>query len=242
MSFPEAVRKLLQELSSIPYENLSKRVAFSRKGELESPSSFATNWLEDHRRHRLGGTCFALTHWLKTQLDALNLDSSYLMADKRQEQNIHCGLLLKHSGQSFLLDPGYLIFEPLPLPQSGLSVVLFCSPNKIRVEDILESDVWRLHSGPRHALKHRFDFRKEPVDLSTFQQHWLASYHWPMMHYPVLNRVVDGTQYYLQKNNFLIRSATHSEMRKLSAREFLETAQNTFGLDAGLVEAAIKLF
>ena len=63
-----------------------------------------------------------------------------------------------------------------------------------------------------------------------------------MMHYPVLNRVVDGTQYYLQKNNFLIRSATHSEMRKLSAREFLETAQNTFGLDAGLVEAAIKLF
>ena len=82
MSFPEAVRKLLQELSSIPYENLSKRVAFSRKGELESPSSFATNWLEDHRRHRLGGTCFALTHWLKTQLDALNLDSSYLLRSR----------------------------------------------------------------------------------------------------------------------------------------------------------------
>jgi arylamine N-acetyltransferase len=242
--FPAAARALLAELAALPYENLSKIVAHHHAGEgrsLESALAFSATWLEDHLRTGLGGTCFALTHWLKLRMDALGFSTAYLMADKRIEANIHCGLIFEGDGRSWLLDPGYLIFEPLPLPQGGLSLEASLSPNAVRVEDVSASGVWRLWTGPRGALKHRFDFRKQPVDAAEFQRHWEASYSWPMMGYPVLNRVKDGTQYYLQKNNLLVRTAEAGEMRKLAPAEVRAAAVDLFGLPRGLVEEALGL-
>jgi hypothetical protein len=168
------------------------------------------------------------------------------MADKRIEPNIHCGLLFEESGRLYLLDPGYLIFEPLLLPGAGLSLEAFISPNEIRVEDVPGQGVWRLYTGPRAAagqapLKHRFDFRKEPVTAAEFERHWEASHHWPMMKYPVLNRVRDGVQYYPQKNNLLIRSEHSSEMKKLDGAGVRGAARDLFGLPQGLVDEALGL-
>jgi arylamine N-acetyltransferase len=242
--FPEAARALLRGLAALPYENLSKIVAHHEAGpgrSREGALDFSASWLEDHLRTGLGGTCFALTHWLKLKLDALGFSTAYLMADKRIEANIHCGLVFERDGRAWLLDPGYLIFEPLPLPQGGLSVEAFLSPNAVRVEDVPHAGAWRLWTGPRGALKHRFDFRKEPVDAAEFQRHWEASYSWPMMNYPVLNRVKDGTQYYLQKDNLLVRTAEAGTMRKLTAIELRAAAVDVFGLPRGLVEEALGL-
>jgi arylamine N-acetyltransferase len=247
---PASVTSLLLELSRLPYENLSKIVArheATAAGHTrESVLSFSASWLEEHARTGLGGTCFALTHWLKLRLDALGYSTGYLMADKRIEPNIHCGLVLWHEQRAWLLDPGYLIFEPIPLPQGGLSIETFLSPNAVRVEDVVGGgrtgeDVWRLWTGPRGALKHRFDFRREPVSVEEFQRHWEASYDWPMMNYPVLNRVLDGTQYYLQKNNLLVRTAQAGIMRKLTPEEVLTAATDLFDLPRGLVEQALRL-
>jgi hypothetical protein len=79
------------------------------------------------------------------------------------------------------------------------------------------------------------------VDAAEFQRHWEASYSWPMMSYPVLNRVKDGTQYYLQKNNLLVRTAESGSMRKLSPAEVRAAAVEIFGLPRGLVEEALGL-
>jgi len=245
---PPPVTSLLAELSALPYENLSKIVARhdgAAAGKTrESMLSFSASWLEDHLRTGMGGTCFALTHWLKTRLDALGFSSAYLMADKRVEPNVHCGLVLLHEQRPWLLDPGYLIFEPIPLPQGGLSAEVFLSPNAVRVEDVpgggpAGEDVWRLWTGPRGALKHRFDFRREPVTSEEFQRHWEASYDWPMMAYPVLNRVANGTQYYLQKSNLLVRTRDGGTMTKLSPEGVRDAAVTIFGLPRGLVEEAM---
>jgi arylamine N-acetyltransferase len=244
VTFPPEAQSLLRTLSNLPYENLSKIVAHRTGKTPEGVLSFSASWLEDHQRTGLGGTCFALTHWLKLRLDALGFSTAYVMADKRIEPNIHCGLILVHAGREWLLDPGYLIFDPIPLPRAGLSVEAFFSPNAVRIEEvsgIATGNVWRLWTGPRGALKHRFDFRQEPVDAAEFQRHWEASYAWPMMAYPVLNRVVGGTQYYLQKSNLLIRTADSGEMRKLTAREVQAAAVELFGLPRGLVEEALGI-
>jgi len=238
---PSEIRSLLAELSALPYENLSKIVARHQGKTLESALNFSASWLHDHLSLGMGGTCFALTHWLKIKMDALGMSTAYLMADKRREKNIHCGLLWEWRGRNFLLDPGYLIFEPMELPRAGLAAVVFISPNEVRLEDVPGEGVWRLHSGLRGVPKHRFDFRREPVNAGEFQRHWESSYAWPMMQYPVLNRVLNGTQYYLQKNNLMIRTATASEMRKLQTGEMLVVAQTMFGLPRGLVEEAMGI-
>ncbi|MCD6025438.1 MAG: hypothetical protein K0Q91_2354 [Fibrobacteria bacterium] len=249
--FPPAARALLAELSARPYENLSKIVAYHKSGSPESAQDVAAGWLEDHARSGLGGTCFSLTHWLKIRLDGLGLSTAYLMADKpathkHRMPDIHCGLLCEHAGRAYLLDPGYLIFEPIPLPRAGLSVSTFIPPNEIRVEDVAGAGVWRLSTGPRDAsgrpaLKPRFDFRREPVSAAEFERHWEASHQWEMMGYPVLNRVRDGVQYYLQKNNLLIRSAGAGEMKKLDEEGVRRAARDLFGLPEGLVDEALGL-
>jgi arylamine N-acetyltransferase len=251
-------RALLAELAALPYENLSKIVAFNKSGSPESAQDVSARWLADHARSGLGGTCFSLTHWLKIRLDALGFSTAYLMADKpgthtHRAANIHCGLLFEHEGRPYLLDPGYLIFEPLLLPSAGLALDTFISPNEIRLQDVSGEGVWRLFTGSRKGvgadqrgagnplLKPRFDFRREPVTAAEFGRHWEASHHWEMMGYPVLNRVKDGVQYYLQKNNLLIRSEHASEMKKLDEAGVRGAARDIFGLPPGLIDEALSL-
>jgi arylamine N-acetyltransferase len=255
IDFPPEARALLLELAALPYENLSKIVAFHTTGSPESAQDVSARWLDDHARSGLGGTCFSLTHWLKIRLDALGFSTAYLMADKpsthtHREYNVHCGLLFEHGEapyrRLYLLDPGYLIFEPLLLPAAGLSVTTFLSPNEIRVEDAPAAGTWRLFTGSRDPsgktpLKPRFDFRKDPVTTAEFERHWEASHRWEMMGYPVLNRVRDGVQYYLQKNNLLVRTEHSSEMKKLDEKGVGAAAREIFGLPQGLVDQALGL-
>ncbi len=239
--FPAGVRAVLAQLAAVPYENLSKIVARHRKGNPESALDFSCFRPGDPLRPHWGGTCFALTHWLKIRMDELNQSTAYLMAGKPQSADIHCGLLWEYAGGLYLLDPGYLLFDPLPLPENGGQAFASAPPHAIRLEDQVEAGLWRLFTGPESGLKYRFDFRKEPVGDAEFQRHWEASFTWPMMRYPVLNRVENGVQFYLQRNNLLVRTAAESTMRRLTGDEVAATAESTFGLPRPLVQEALAL-
>jgi hypothetical protein len=246
-AFPPAILSALGELSALPYENLSKIVAFSHGGNMESTLGLASDWLEKSRDTGAGGTCFSLTWWLRERIRAAGLDCAFLMGDKGKALNIHCGLRFDWQGRSHLLDPGYMIFDPILLPEAGLSVEAWVSPNQVRVEDLSgpggpDSGVWRLWSGPRGALKQRFDFRRKPVGEEEFLTHWEASYALPMMRYPVLNRIQDGTQFYLQKRSLLIRPPEGvGGMRKLDREGMLDVLQVTFGIPQGLALEALDV-
>lgn len=239
MAFPAAVSDLLRELSAFPYENLSKIVAFGEGRNREVTLSLAESRLEDARAAGEGGTCYSLTWWLYRRLRARGFAAAFLMGDKGRAKNIHCGLRFDHEGRAHLLDPGYMIFDPLPLPEAGLSATAWISPNEVRVEDLAEARAWRLWSGPRGALKPRFDFRRAAVTEEEFLAHWRESYDLPMMRYPVLNRVKDGAQYYLQKRSLLVRTPEGGEMRKLDRTEMMETLGTVFGISEGLARAAL---
>lgn len=245
--FPPAVLSLLRELSALPYENLSKIVAFHHGGadprKAEKALDLASGWLERARDTGAGGTCFSLTWWLHLRLREEGHASAFLLADKGRSRDIHCGLRLDHGGRGFLLDPGYMIFDPLPLPEAGLSSVLWSSPNEVILEDTItpEGRVWRLASGPRGAPKWRFDFRREAAPEAEFLRAWEASYAFPMMGYPVLNRVRDGNQYYLQKRSLLVRTPETSDMRKLDREGMLEALEGVFGIPGGLARDALDI-
>ena len=244
MSFPSPVLALLRELSALPYENLSKIVAFHHGGadlrSVERALDLSSGWLEHARDTGAGGTCFSLTWWLARRMREEGFTGAFLMADKGRSRDIHCGLLFDWQGRGYLLDPGYMIFDPLPLPVAGLAATVWSSPNELRVEDAV-GKVWRLWSGPKGSPKWRFDFRQEPVTEPEFLRHWEASYRLPMMGYPVLNRVKDGVQYYLQKRSLLVRTPDGSEMRKLSRAEMLEAMGALFGIPEGLAREALEI-
>jgi arylamine N-acetyltransferase len=244
---PAPILALLRELSALPYENLSKIVAFHRGGadlrSVEKALALSGGWLERARDTGAGGTCFSLTWWLHRRLREAGHPSAFLLADKGKSRGIHCGLRLDLGGRGFLLDPGYMIFDPLPLPAAGLSASLWSSPNEVILEDTVTAagQVWRLSSGPRGAPKWRFDFRQAAATESEFLEAWEASYAFPMMGYPVLNRIKDGNQYYLQKRSLLVRTPGSSDMRKLGREEMLEAVEGVFGIPGGLAREALEI-
>lgn len=241
MDLPIAVHLALRELSALPYENLSKILAQAEGGKGERNLVLASDWLEKTRETGAGGTCFSLTWWLALRLQKHSIQGNFLMGDKGRTKNIHCALNITWQGRQYLLDPGYMIFEPLPIPKAGLIAEAWVSPNEIRLEDLPDLQVWRLWSGAKGDLKPRFDFRKAPVSEAEFLEHWEASFELPMMHYPVLNRVMDGVQYYLQKRSLLIRSAEGGVMRKLGQEEMQEVLGVTFGIPKGLAQSALEI-
>ena len=151
------------------------------------------------------------------------------------------------SSNSYLLDPGYLIFDPLqmPLPQPfGTGEAFFpLSPNCVRlVRPTLESmELWT--GGAGAPMKLRFEYPVEGVSVEEFKHHWNESFYREMMTYPVLNRLdrEKGIQYYYQKGNLVVRSSTGSQMTKIEPADRVQTLSDIFKLSPAIIEQALHI-
>ncbi|MBP5439402.1 MAG: hypothetical protein J6Y14_00620 [Fibrobacter sp.] len=151
------------------------------------------------------------------------------------------------SSNSYLLDPGYLIFDPLqmPLPQPfGTGEAFFpLSPNCVRlVRPTLESmELWT--GGAGAPMKLRFEYPVEGVSVEEFKHHWNESFYREMMTYPVLNRLdrEKGIQYYYQKGNLVVRSSTGSKMTKIEPADRVQTLSDIFKLSPSIIELALQI-
>ena len=151
------------------------------------------------------------------------------------------------SSNSYLLDPGYLIFDPLqmPLPQPfGTGEAFFpLSPNCVRlVRPTLESmELWK--GGAGAPMKLRFEYPVEGVSVEEFKHHWNESFYREMMTYPVLNRLdrEKGIQYYYQKGNLVVRSSTGSKMTKIEPADRVQTLSDIFKLSPSIIELALQI-
>jgi hypothetical protein len=151
------------------------------------------------------------------------------------------------SSNSYLLDPGYLIFDPLqmPLPQPfGTGEAFFpLSPNCVRlVRPTLESmELWT--GGAGAPMKLRFEYPVEGVSVEEFKHHWNESFYREMMTYPVLNRLdrEKGIQYYYQKGNLVVRSSTGSQMKRIEPADRVQTLSDIFKLSPSIIEQALLI-
>ena len=151
------------------------------------------------------------------------------------------------SSNSYLLDPGYLIFDPLPMPLPqpfGTGEAFFpLSPNCVRlVRPTLESmELWT--GGAGAPMKLRFEYPVEGVSVEEFKHHWNESFYREMMTYPVLNRLdrERGVQYYYQKGNLVVRNATGSKMTKIDPADRVQTLSDIFKLSPTIIEKALNI-
>ncbi len=151
------------------------------------------------------------------------------------------------SSNSYLLDPGYLIFDPLPMPLPqpfGTGEAFFpLSPNCVRlVRPTLESmELWT--GGAGAPMKLRFEYSVEGVSVEEFKHHWNESFYREMMTYPVLNRLdrEKGIQYYYQKGNLVVRSSTGSQMKRIEPADRVQTLSDIFKLSPSIIEQALQI-
>ena len=209
---------------------------------LPDPDSNVT--LEAHSADRAHNGSYRSLHSL--QDDKSNLFSRSVTPTSVSGSPLS-SLVSSLSSNSYLLDPGYLIFDPLqmPLPQPfGTGEAFFpLSPNCVRlVRPTLESmELWT--GGAGAPMKLRFEYPVEGVSVEEFKHHWNESFYREMMTYPVLNRLdrEKGIQYYYQKGNLVVRSSTGSQMKRIEPADRVQTLSDIFKLSPSIIEQALQI-
>jgi len=234
------LRSILRVFARLPYENLSKIIADAEAGHPARARRQPMEVLRAHLAHGTGGTCFSLTATLRHLLRCLGFVAEPIMADRPYGPDTHCALAVSIDGRPFLVDPGYLLTEPVPLSAPGEQRIE-TSFHELRVvprNGAGKADLYTVNAG-RSSL--RMTFKTEPVDWGRFLDLWDSSFDWEMMRYPVVTRVTGGRHLYLQGNRLQTRAGGTVMRAEIAPDELATQIAATFGIDAGLVARALSL-
>jgi arylamine N-acetyltransferase len=226
--------------AALPFENLTKIIREAEAGTAEAARRWPADVLGDHWTLGAGGTCFALTATLLYLVRALGWQAEPILADRRYGADTHSALVVWIGGELRLLDPGYLIVDPLRLPAAGEvrvptpfnELVLVGKEGGARVE---------LSTVQHGQSTYRLTYKTAPVDAGEFLLAWDVSFEADMMRYPVLSRVVGGQQIYLQKQHVLIRGADASQRIEIATAALAAEIAARFHLPERLVAKALGL-
>jgi hypothetical protein len=221
MEFPASLLSLCNSSSLWIYENLTKILRVGEDG---------------------GNTCFGLTMRLYRELVKLGYTPKLLLGHKRHVNNAHCALSIVDNGTELFLDPGYLIFDPLPIPPNTLQankITFPLQPNWVRLER--EGENLCLWTGvANEPAKFRFYFPLKGCSMQEFNLAWEESYTGESMKYLVFNKMEkkNGIQYYYQNGKLLTRTPSGATHQKIENENRVEILSEIFGLDKEFLSIA----
>jgi arylamine N-acetyltransferase len=193
--------------------------------------------MEDHARLGAGGTCFSLTNALRRMVVDLGYQAHPVMADMRHGPNVHCALLVKVDGKSYLLDPGYLVPEPVSLCP-GATVRVGLPGQHLEYRPAAGGDEVDLYtSSEREEEVFRYRLRPRPVSDAEFVRFWIESFDATGMNGLHLNRVTGEGRLSAHDLNLRVDTGRRKWNVKLRGR-YVETISGRFGLDRNLVNRA----
>ena len=231
------LRQVVRRFAEIPYENITKIIKFNRHGSWEERLRRPAEVMEDHVALAAGGTCFSLTEALGAILRELGFDCLYRMADMRYGEDIHCNLVVILDGERYLVDPGYLLSEPVKIPDSG-SVTVTTPFNNVRIEpadgghDLFTSD--------RGGEKWRYKMKEADVSDERFKEHWIRSFSFNMMNSILITKATKEGHLYLRNRHFRRASLQSKETMKIR-EDYDMRLQELFGIDGAPVREALVI-
>lgn len=236
--------------ASVPYENLTKIVRWAACGNPLAARRGPGQVLDDFHRYGAGGTCFALTAALLHLLRAAGWEADPILADRRYGANTHCALLARLEGTAYLLDPGYLILQPVPLRDDGRSQRIFTSFNHLEFApsggcqsggSLSGGNRWDLFTHEAACRRLRLTYKTAAAAEHEFLAAWDASFSWEMMQYPVLTRVDEAGQTYLRGTHLQRRTQQGVHHAEIPLEKLAATIVGEFGLAAEVVDQALRV-
>ncbi|MGM0490662.1 MAG: arylamine N-acetyltransferase [Planctomycetota bacterium] len=237
-------RRLLGQVarafSRVPYENLTKILSHAERGSTGAACRTPREVLGDHRRWQAGGTCFSLTATLLYLVRSLGFEAEPILADRRYGADTHSALIVWIDHRPHLLDPGYLIVDPIPLAEDPKTLVL---PTRFNELKLVPSgrDCLALYTVQQNECRYRLTFKVSPVDASQFRRVWEASFDWEMMRAPVLTMVSGNQQLYMHGGRLQRRSQTGVHREKVPEPLLPERMAREFGIDAHVIHQALQV-
>jgi len=236
----DLLTEVARAFARLPFENLTKIIKEAEAGRMEEARRTPREVLADHWSMGTGGTCFALTSTLLYLVRALGWQAEPILADRRYGADTHSALVVWIDGMLHLLDPGYLIVQPLALPREG-DVRVRTSFNELLLTAKDGGAKVDLHTLQGKQSTYRLTYKAKPVDAGEFLRAWDASFEADMMRYPVLSRVEGNRQIYLQKQHLMIRGTTETHRAEVQPDRMGAAIAEQFGLSPLIVAKALAL-
>jgi arylamine N-acetyltransferase len=230
------LRDFLAAFQGINYENVTKILSFSKHGRLlQTPEILVPDLL----KFGTGGTCFSLTYLACKTLEHFGLNAHLVMGDRSYGKNTHCALVCEAESEDWLLDIGFLVFDPIPMKRHSTTQQK-TALNTFELAPMAENRC-EAYTTFRGLRKHRFTINTEPITEEAFRIHWEKSFDFDMMKYPLITRIKDGRQHYLQGLSYQIRTEAETEKRQLCVEEAPELVNEVFGIDPELTSRAYEI-
>jgi len=224
--------------SRIPYENISKIIRRAEAGGDEKARRSPDEVIADHIRWGTGGTCFSLTSALCGLARCMGFEAEYLLADRGYGQNTHSALSVLIDGEPYLVDPGFLITEPVPLALTAQKEI---ESGGERLTLIPGEAGISLFSSRAGKSVRRLTYKTAPVDAGEFYKAWDASFHWEMMSYPLLARAGSSGRIYLRGSMFQVSNNEAVKRVKIPEYELAGKIAREFGIHQALVARALNI-
>lgn len=231
------LKQILQQFARLPYENISKIINLNRSADWQTPKiRLPEEVMADHIASKLGGTCFSLTFLLQSILTARGFACYPVMADMKSGVDIHCCLVVAQAGRKYLVDPGYLLTQPMEIAQGVRRIY---RTEHVGVELTFDPGAghYDLFTFNKTLKKWRYRFRDRAVTSNEFLHHWRASFGRNSMHGICLTKILDGGILFV--NRGFMREATFGAKKNFNIkRNYHAAIHERFGIDAELVEQA----
>jgi arylamine N-acetyltransferase len=230
-------RDLLEDtcsaFSGLPYENLTKLLRKLEAGPGPQRLRLTDIVVEEYISLGAGGTCFSLTNALADILSSFGFQARPVMGDMRHGRDIHCAVLVEAPYGDYVLDPGYLVAEPVPATGGSVSVgsstLTWVADSPGRISMFVEKG-----SGPEK----RYELKLAEIAREEFLGHWQRSFDAPGMNSLHLCRAGGGERLYAHNSN--LRIEARSGKRNVKLREdWAGSVSDAFGLDRRLAAQAL---
>jgi len=232
--------RVLRSFASLPYENLSKIVRHAEVGAAAAARRDPPCVVREHIALGAGGTCFSLTATLCHLVRALGFAAEPVLADRHYGPDTHCALLVWIEGRPHLVDPGFLLFDPVPL-RPDTEQEIETSFHTVRLVPEAAPGRWALHTVQGGVASRRLTLKTDPVDGRAFRRAWDASFGWEMMRQPLLTKIVDGAHVYVRGGYWQTRSRAEMRRANVAPDGWAPAVAQAFGIDRRLVERALRV-
>jgi len=198
----EMLKKVISEYSKIPYENLTKIINKFSEDDFSSRMRTPERVMKEYISSNTGGTCFSLTFCLGSILSDAGFCCYPVMADMKKP-NIHCALVVCIGDRKYVVDPGYLLGEPVELIKSVVKISTPFGFAELRPRGKTGYDLYTVTGSER---KWRYRLKDIPVSKGRFMGYWKDSFSQPMMNSLQLTRLSGKGHLYIRDHHLRFRS------------------------------------
>ena len=232
----DMLRAVVRHFAEIPYENITKIITkFTVEDpdeRLRTPGRVLEGFIGEHT----GGTCFSLTWCLGSVLSGAGFRCHPVMADMKKP-NIHCALVVHAGGKRFMVDPGYLLGEPVELTGAPVTVATSFGKVELRPRGTASYDLYTVAGSER---RWRYRVRTSPVSTPLFIRYWKESFALPMMNSLQLTRLTEQGHLYIRDHHLRFRKGGLKKNENIRS-ELGTRIEREFGIPPDITASAHEL-